>query len=160
VVKQTPRSESHDFAMACGGTPSLSVQRRWGDDAVLEVADHVARLPEQYQIVQVLFDPWRAGQMATEWQQRGIPVDKFPQSDSRMIPACERLYDAVVHKRITHSDDPDLAHVHAAAARHSRRGWRLDKPDRSSNIDAAVALAMSVEAHSLQPEPVEVIGWL
>src|SRR5215210_7982918 len=63
----------------------------------LEVADFVAELAETYQIVEAVYDPWRAGQMAQEWEQRGIPAVKFPQSDSRMIPACERLYDAVVH---------------------------------------------------------------
>jgi hypothetical protein len=51
-----------------------------------------------------------------------------------MIPASERLYDAVAHQRLTHPDDPELnEHVHAAIAKHSRRGWRLDKPDRPSS---------------------------
>ncbi len=77
-----------------------------------------------------------------------------------MIPASERLYDAVVHRRLVHRDHPDLnAHVHGAVARHSRRGWRLEAPDRSTPIDA-VALAMAVEAHALQPAPVELLGWL
>jgi phage terminase large subunit-like protein len=63
--------------------------------------------------------------------------------------------------RLVHPDDPELnAHVHAAVAKHSRRGWRLDKPDRSSKIDAVVALAMAVERQAFQPEPVQVAGWL
>ena len=87
--------------------------------------------------------------MAQESSQRGLTAVTFPQSDSHMIPACERLYDAVVHKQLTHPDDPDLnAHVHAAIARRSRRAWRLDKADRSSKIDAVVALAMAVDRHS------------
>jgi phage terminase large subunit-like protein len=99
--------------------------------------------------------------MAQEWEQRGIPAVAFPQSDSRMIPACERLYDAVVHGRLVHPDDPDLnAHVHAAVARHSRRGWRLERPDRTTNIDAVVALAMAIDRHAYQPEPVELLGWV
>jgi phage terminase large subunit-like protein len=132
-----------------------------GDEAVLEVAAFVSELAERFQIVEAVFDPWRAGQMAQEWEQRGIPAVAFPQSDSRMIPACERLYDAVVHKRLVHPDDPELnAHVHGAVARHSRRGWRLEKPDRATNIDAVVALAMAVDRHAYQPEPVELLGWL
>ena len=110
----------------------VGVETWTGDEAVLEVAAYVAELAEQYQIVEAVYDPWRAGQMAQEWEQRGIPAVAFPQSDARMIPACERLYDAVVHGRLVHPDDPDLnAHVHAAVARHSRRGWRLEKPDRT-----------------------------
>jgi len=139
----------------------VAVETWTGDDAVLEVAAYVAELAERFQIVEAVYDPWRAGQMAQEWEERGIPAVKFPQSDSRMIPACERLYDAVVHKRLVHPDDEDLnAHVHGAVAKHSRRGWRLEKPDRSTNIDAAVALAMAVEAHALQPAAVELVGWL
>jgi phage terminase large subunit-like protein len=99
--------------------------------------------------------------MAQEWEQRGITAVQFPQSDSRMIPACERLYDLIVHQELTHPDDPDLnRHVHAAVARHTRRGWRLEKPDRTTNIDAAVALAMAVDAHAHQPQPVQLLGWL
>jgi hypothetical protein len=45
-------------------------------------------------------------------------------------------------------------------AKHSRRGWRPEKADRASNIDAVVALAMAVDRHAYQREPVQVIGWL
>jgi phage terminase large subunit-like protein len=132
-----------------------------GDDAVLEVAQYVAELADRFHIVEAVYDPWRAGQMAQEWEHRGIRAVAFPQSDSRMIPACERLYDLVVHGQLVHPDDPALnAHVHAAVARHSRRGWRLEKPDRSTNIDAAVALAMAIDRHAYQPQPVELLGWI
>ncbi|MBA2259642.1 MAG: hypothetical protein H0W18_12165, partial [Acidobacteria bacterium] len=139
----------------------VGVQTWSGDDAVLEVTAHVTELAAQYQIVEAVYDPWRAGQMAQEWAQRGITAVTFPQSDSRMIPACETLYDAVVHKRLVHPDDPDLnSHVHAAIARHSRRGWRLDKPDRSTKIDAVIALAMAIDRHAYQPEPAVLHGWV
>jgi hypothetical protein len=39
-----------------------------GDDAVLEVAAYVAELAEKYAIVEAVYDPWRAGQMAQEWE--------------------------------------------------------------------------------------------
>jgi phage terminase large subunit-like protein len=139
----------------------VGVETWTGDGAVLEVAAYVAELADQYEIVEATYDPWRAGQMAQEWEQRGITAVEFPQSDARMIPACERLYDAIVQQRLVHPDDPDLnRHVHAAVARQTRRGWRLEKPDRSTNIDAAVAMAMAVQAHAYQPETVELLGWL
>jgi hypothetical protein len=37
---------------------------------------------------------------------------------------------------------------------------RLEKPDRTTNIDAAVALAMAVDRHAYQPQPVELLGWI
>jgi hypothetical protein len=52
------------------------------------------------------------------------------------------------------------ANVHNGVARHTRRGWRLDRPDRASKIDAVVALATAVDRHACKPEPVEVVGWL
>ncbi len=79
-----------------GGSSPLIRIARSGDDAILEVAAFVAELADSYQIVEAVFDPWRAGQMAQEWEQRGMTAVAFPQSDSRMIPASERLYDAVV----------------------------------------------------------------
>jgi len=45
-------------------------------------------------------------------------------------------------------------------ARHSRRGWRIDKPNPRTNIDAIIALAMAVERAEFRPEPVELLGWL
>jgi phage terminase large subunit-like protein len=140
----------------------VGVETWSGDDAVLEVAAFVSELADRYYVVEAVFDPWRAGQMAAEWEQRGIVAVAFPHSDSRMIPASEALYDAIVHGRIVHPDDEYLnAHVHAAVARHSRRGWRLERPDRSTNIDGAVALAMAVDRHAFQDQSeVEILAWL
>jgi len=60
-----------------------------------------------------------------------------------------------------HPDDEQLnAHVHAAIARDTPRGWRIDKAKSRHNIDAVVALAMAVEAAENKPAPVELLGWL
>jgi phage terminase large subunit-like protein len=78
-----------------------------------------------------------------------------------MIPASQRLYDAIIEGRIVHPDDPRLnAHVATAVARHGRRGWRIDKANRADKIDGAVALAMAVDRVENRPEPVRMLGWL
>jgi hypothetical protein len=78
-----------------------------------------------------------------------------------MIPASARLHAAVVERRLTLPDDPELArHASDAIARHSRRGWRIDKLNPRANIDAIIALAMAVERAEHQPEPVQLVGWL
>jgi phage terminase large subunit-like protein len=98
---------------------------------------------------------------ALELAERGIPVVAFPQSNSRMVPASERLHAAIVEKRLQHPDDPALnAHVRAAIARDTPRGWRIDKLKSRDNIDAVVAMAMAVEAAENKPAPVELLGWL
>lgn len=134
-----------------------------GEDAVLEVAAFVPELAERYSIAEAVFDPWRAGQMAREWEQRGIVAVDFPQHDGRMIPASQSLYDAITEGRLVHPDDRKLnAHVAAAVAKHSRRGWRLDKAERGENIDGTVAMAMAVERASFKAgeQPARVLGWL
>ena len=99
--------------------------------------------------------------MAAELEAEGIAVTQFPQTDVRMIPASDRLYRAVVEQRLTLPDNPELrAHAHAAIAKHSRRGWRLDKSQRSDNIDAVIALTMAVEAAEEKPAEFELLGWL
>ncbi len=78
-----------------------------------------------------------------------------------MIPASKRLLDAVLEHRLVHGDDPDLnRHVHAAIARHSRRGWRLDRAERSEPIDGVVALCMAVDRAQHRAEPVRLLGWI
>jgi hypothetical protein len=78
-----------------------------------------------------------------------------------MIPASDRLYRAIVEKRIVLPDHEEMPqHAACAIARHSRRGWRLDKSQRSDNIDALIALCMALEAAENQPQPVELLAWL
>jgi hypothetical protein len=52
------------------------------------------------------------------------------------------------------------AHAHAAIARHSRRGWRINKVQRSDNIDAVIAMCMALEAAENKSAELEVLGWL
>jgi phage terminase large subunit-like protein len=92
---------------------------------------------------------------------RGHERDRRPAVTRRLIPASDRLYRAVIEKRITHPNDPALnAHVAHAIARDTPRGWRIDKPHGRAQIDALIALAMAVE-RAEQPVPkVELVGWL
>ena len=128
---------------------------------MLEAKTLVEELAGRYRIAELVSDPWRFGQAAQELRQRGINVIEFPQNDSRMLPASDRLYRAVVEKRLVLPDHDELRqHAANAVAKHSRRGWRLDSPGRDANIDAIVALAMALERIEQQPEPVKVIGWI
>ncbi len=132
-----------------------------GDSGVLEAVDHVRALAGTYNVREVIYDPWRFGQAAQELEREGLLVVAFPQHDARMIPASARLHAAIVEQRLTLPDGPELArHASDAIARHSRRGWRIDKPNPRANIDSIIALAMAVERAEQQPEPVALLGWL
>jgi hypothetical protein len=86
----------------------------------------------------------------------------FPQTDVRMVPASLRLHAAIVEQRLTLPHNPELAsHAAHAVARHSRRGWRLNKASRTDSIDGIIALCMALErAEQPPPQPVRLIGWL
>ena len=132
-----------------------------GDAGVLEAVDHVRALAGRYNVRELVYDPWRFGQAAQELEREGLVVVAFPQHDARMIPASARLHAAVVERRLNLPDDRELArHAADAIARHSRRGWRIDKPNPRANIDAMIALAMAVERAEHKPEPIELLGWL
>jgi hypothetical protein len=134
-----------------------------GEDGVLQARDLIEELAERYSIAEVVFDPWRASQVALELGARGVRTVKFPQTDERMMPASSRLHRAVVERRLVLPDDPTLAqHAANAVARHGRRGWRLDRPSREAgmNIDAIVALAMAVDRAEHRSAGLEVVGWL
>jgi len=132
-----------------------------GDSAVLEIADHVRALAARFEIREITFDMWRAGQLAAELEREGLTVSAYPQTDTRMIPASARLHAAIVEKRWTLPDGPELTqHAANAIAQHSRRGWRISKPTKRTHIDGIVALMMSLDRLENQPRPVEVLGWL
>ncbi len=132
-----------------------------GAGAILEVIEHVRALARAYTIREVAYDPWRFGQAALELEREGLLVVEFPQTDVRMIPASTVLHAAIVERRITLPDNPELArHASDTIARHGRRGWRIDKPRKEINIDAIVALAMAVDRAENKPAPVELVGWL
>lgn len=133
----------------------------YGDDAILAAIERVRELRESYRVAEFIADPWRAKQAMLELEREGLVVLELPQTDVRMVPASARLRSAIVERRLTLPDDPELArHAANAVQRHGRRGWRLDKPDRSSPIDAVIALAMALERAEQRPEPVELVGWI
>ena len=133
-----------------------------GDGGVLECVDQVRDLAGRYSLREVVFDPWRFGQAAQELQRERVMCLEFPQTDVRMVPASVRLHAAIVERRLTLPDDAELAsHAAHTIARHSRRGWRIDKASPRDNMDAIVALCMALErAEQPAPAPVRLVGWL
>jgi phage terminase large subunit-like protein len=132
-----------------------------GDEAVIAARDRIRELAGRFEVRRVAFDPHNFQQGAAELAREGIRMREFPQSDARMSPASERLYAAVVEKRLRHPGDPVLdAHVAAAVAKQTERAWRLSKIGSRTQIDAVVALAMAVDQAETAPRGPRLIGWL
>jgi hypothetical protein len=81
--------------------------------------------------------------------------------DARVIPASQRLYDAIIGRTITLPASPELAqHAARRGRQDTRRGWRIDRPNPRVEIDGITALRMAVDRLHNRPEPVQVLGWL
>jgi phage terminase large subunit-like protein len=103
-----------------------------------------------YDVIEVAYDPFRiTDDVSEQLEAEGLPMTKFPQSHTLMIPASEGLFNAVVEEKLEHAGDPIVdAHIAAAAAKDvpgSRSGWRLDKDVAHSPSDAAFSLAMALQ---------------
>lgn len=75
----------------------------------------------------------------------GLSVEEVPQSDSRMVPASQSLYELVVQGNVEHEGDAAFTrHIESAVAREAfSGGWRLSKGRSRKKMDAAVAAAMA-----------------
>lgn len=72
--------------------------------------------------------------------------------------ACHK---AIVERKLRHRGHRELdAHVAAAAAKQTGRGWRLVQGGNAAQIDAVIALAMAAERAQHEEEPARLLGWL
>lgn len=132
-----------------------------GQFGLTQAAEAVDELARTYRIREIACDPWAVlGPMTEAWERRGLTVVPVPQFDSRMVPASQGLYRAVVEQRLTHPDHPALnEHVAGSTSEQVRRGWRIGKAPGRNN-DALIALALAVSRAQHKPEPVRLLGWL
>ena len=154
-------TESATALVWVSGAGQVGCWIAYGDDAILGAVEEVRDLRARFRIEEFSFDPWRARQAALELEREGVRCVEMPQTDVRMVPASQRLRTAIVEQTLTLPPDAELArHAANAVQRQGRRGWRLDKPDRASPIDAMVALAMALERSADRPEPLRLVGWV
>jgi phage terminase large subunit-like protein len=92
------------------------------------------------------YDPHFFERSAQMLEGDGLAMVEYPQSDARMIPASQTLYELIVSGILAHDGDPALArHVANVIADEKPRGWRMSKPRGSPRkIDGAIALAIAV----------------
>lgn len=103
-------------------------------------------LCSSYDVRRVAFDPFQMVRSAQILSSEGVPVETFPQNDTRMVPASSLLYDLILEERLVLDHCPTCERqLLSAAVAESARGWRLHKLRSKSPIDAAVALAMGCQ---------------
>lgn len=117
-----------------------------------ELKEVLRGLCQDYNVSRIVVDPAHLFAIMDELQREGLPVEDFPQTASRMIPASMNLYDLIQLGRMRHGNDETLTrHILQAGAKEiPPSGWRLTKVSKHEHIDAAVALAMA--AHIAEAE--------
>jgi phage terminase large subunit-like protein len=113
-----------------------------------EIKDAIRQACRDYRVVEISADEWGWLDALEELEAEGLPVVSFPQTLTRMAPATQRFYEAVVNRRLRHNGDPRLArHLGNAQLKVDSRGSRLQKDARNSprKIDLAVASVMALD---------------
>lgn len=102
-----------------------------------------------YNVVEVVCDPFRWQRSMQELEAVGVPIIEYNSSSpSRMVPATAKMYDAVMSDGVRHDHNPTLArHMDNCVIKTDRLGPRITKEHRASprKIDAAVALVMAFD---------------
>lgn len=99
-----------------------------------------------YEVMAIAYDPYRFYQLAQELEDLGFMCVEWPQTDQRMVPATETMWNLVVRDaNLRHNGDPVLRkHFMAAVAEDTGRGVRLAKKQSTRPVDATIASLMCV----------------
>ena len=121
----------------------------WRVDTV-EVEDTIRMFCQKFRgVKEVAFDPFRWQRSMQVLMDDGLPVVEWPSTSARrMIPATQKVYDAVTEGKLTHDGSALLArHIDNCVLKVDNLGGRIVKESRNSNrrIDAAVAFVIAYD---------------
>lgn len=123
---------------------------------IAEIENELREYHRDYTLASCGYDPALFERSAQQLEAEGLPMEEVPQSDQRMVPAAQTLYQLIVEHRVEHEGAEDFArHMRAAVAVQARGGdggWRLKKGSSKAKMDAAIAAAIAV---LLARQPVE-----
>lgn len=140
--------------------------RLWADQGLLELTEgdvtdydqveaRVAELAEDFEIVEVAFDPWNATALATRLAERGLKMVRFGQGLRDMAAPTKELERLILGRKFRHGGNPVLrAQAGNAAVREDSFGNRkIDKRKSTARVDGLVASVMAVGRATLPSEP-------
>jgi len=140
--------------------PTVFMVKAWEKDEQIHDRDWRVNIAEVEQTLidftaqhpkvrEIACDPYRWQRSMEALQDKGLPIVEWPSTSARrMIPACAKIYDAVVDGEMFHDGDPTLArHIDNAVVKTDNLGSRIVKDKRSSQrrIDAAVAAVLAFD---------------
>lgn len=128
---------------------SVRYARRWlpphgGEIDFNEPEAEIRRLCDEYNVVEIDYDPYQLHSTASRLRQElNVRFKPFSQAGDRLI-ADKQLYDLIRDRRIVHSREPELReHITNADAAKDGDKLRIVKRADHLKIDLAVALSMA-----------------
>jgi hypothetical protein len=114
---------------------------------LLEAEQFIRWCCENYNVVQVAYDPWQLEDMMQRLRREGVVWCKpFKQGGDRLV-ADRQLYDLIIAQRVWHRGQPNLReHIANARAKHQTdedSKLRIVKKNNESKVDLVVALSMA-----------------
>jgi phage terminase large subunit-like protein len=147
-------------AVSCTPVPHIFVIDCWerpegaADEWAVPIADveeSIRQTCKRWRVREIVADTYRWARSMQILADEGLPVVEFPQRASRMTPATQRFFEAVMNQTVTHSGDPRLRrHIGNAVLRVDNRGQRIVKEAKYSprKIDLAVSAVMALDRAS------------
>lgn len=109
-----------------------------------EIMNQIRELDGGFDVRAVGYDPWGIKESVQQLLSEGIPMDEVGQSNARMVPATEYLYELILDEKIEHDGNPTFArHMRNIIARQVPSGVRMDKGRARKPMDAGIAAAIS-----------------
>jgi phage terminase large subunit-like protein len=119
------------------------------------IADKIVELSQEFDVLEVMFDPALAMLITQKIEAAGVPSFDFPQRPSNMMPALMSLERALVDRKLVHGGNPVMRFCFENAEVESSRmgdSKRLVKRGEWLSIDGAVAAAMAISRASIGEE--------
>lgn len=111
-----------------------------------EVMACIRDLAKRYNVKKISFDPYRWQHVMEILINEGLPVQEYPQTPSRMVPASKKFSDAVFAKAVVHKAQPQLTrHLMNTKIKHTDRGYMPTKKAHKLKIDAAVSMVCAYD---------------
>lgn len=108
----------------------------------------------------VVFDPARYLDVFRELDEAGVPTIEYPNTASRMVPATQLFFDAVVNEDFTHDGHPALSrHAGNASTKLTTQGVMVDKKNTRAHIDAIVSAIFGYDIATQRYVPKVMPAW-
>lgn len=116
------------------------------DEVKQSIIDYVQAYPN---VREIACDPYRWAQMMQDLDEMGLPIVEYKTNLlNLMIPATQKVFDAVVEGKLVHDGNPSLSrHIDNCIVKTDHRGQRVTKEHSNSNkkIDNAIAFIIAYD---------------